>query len=161
MKRLWGNPHFALMLVAFLSSCTVSPRYRTRASETSSGTVKMGDERLQEDEERARQKGARAGAYQIGVSSYYGKKFHGRPTASGEPFDMHALTAAHRTLSFATEIRVTNLENGLSVIVRVNDRGPFVEERVLDLSYAAARKIDMIGTGTAMVKIEIVGGEGR
>ena len=123
--------------------------------------MKARDETLKEDDESARQKGARAGAYQIGVSSYYGKKFHGRPTASGEPFDMHALTAAHRTLSFGTEIQVTNLENGRSVIVRVNDRGPFVEGRVLDLSRAAARRIDMIGTGTAMVKIEVVGGGGR
>ena len=140
-----------------LSHCAPSPRYRTarRGGPRDKAAI------LKEDDEKARRRGARAGVYQIGVSSYYGKKFHGRPTANGEKFDMYALTAAHRTLSFGTKIRVTNLENGKRAIVRVNDRGPFVAGRVLDISYAAAREIDMIGTGTAMVKIEIVGGRGK
>lgn len=94
--------------------------------------------------------------YQVGVASYYGREFHGRRTASGEIFDMFALTCAHRKLPFGTRIRVTNLDNGKSVIVRVNDRGPFVAGRILDLSYAAAKRIGMVATGTARVKIEIL-----
>lgn len=90
---------------------------------------------------------------QIGIASYYAKDFHGRTTANGEIFDMNALTAAHRTLPFNTRVRVTNLSNGLSVIVRINDRGPFIKDRIIDLSYAAAEKIGLIGPGTAEVEI--------
>ncbi|HID96011.1 MAG TPA: septal ring lytic transglycosylase RlpA family protein [Candidatus Latescibacteria bacterium] len=97
-----------------------------------------------------------SGVYQVGVASYYGREFHGRPTSSGEIFDMFAFTAAHRNLPFGTRIKVTNLDNGRWVVVRVNDRGPFVEGRILDLSYAAAKKIGMISTGTARVRIEII-----
>lgn len=88
--------------------------------------------------------------------SYYADKFHGRKTASGETFNMNALTCAHKTLPFGTILKVTNLANGKSVQVRVNDRGPFVEHREADLSKAAAIKLDMIKSGTAQVKIEIV-----
>ena len=94
--------------------------------------------------------------YQLGMCSYYGKKFHGRTTANGEKFDMYALTAAHKELPFGTVIKVTNLQNGMSITVRVNDRGPFVKGRILDLSYAAAQKIGMIRTGVAKVAIVIV-----
>ncbi|MBN8706398.1 MAG: septal ring lytic transglycosylase RlpA family protein [Bacteroidetes bacterium] len=89
-----------------------------------------------------------------GVASFYGPKFHGRQTASGEIFDMYQFTAAHRQFPFGTRLKVTNLDNGKSVIVRVNDRGPFVKSRVLDLSYAAAKDIDMVTSGVAKVKIE-------
>jgi rare lipoprotein A len=97
------------------------------------------------------------GFYEVGWASYYGQDFHGKPTASGEPFDMHALTAAHNTLPFGTRIRVTNLENGLSVIVRINDRGPSVKGRILDLSYGAALEIGMVIKGIVEVRIDIVG----
>lgn len=102
-----------------------------------------------------------AGYRERGVSSWYGKKFHGRPTSSGEPYDMYAMTAAHRTLPLPSYVRVRNLENGRSVIVRVNDRGPFLNNRIIDLSYAAAAKLGIIGRGTGMVEIETVtaGGE--
>ena len=93
---------------------------------------------------------------QEGIASYYGDAFQGRPTASGETFDKNLLTAAHRTLPLGTRARVTNLENGKSVEVRVNDRGPFAKARVIDLSEAAARKIGMIENGTARVRIEIL-----
>ena len=89
-----------------------------------------------------------------GVASWYGAKFHGRDTSSGEPFDMHAMTAAHRHLPLPTFVRVTNLANGQAVVVKVNDRGPFVDDRVLDLSYAAAFRLGMLDTGTAEVEIE-------
>jgi rare lipoprotein A (peptidoglycan hydrolase) len=89
-----------------------------------------------------------------GVASYYGKEFHGRKTANGERFDMNAMTAAHRTLPFGSVVRVTNPKNGRSVKVRINDRGPFVAGRDIDLSYGAAKAIDMLSVGP--VKIEIL-----
>ena len=89
-------------------------------------------------------------------ASYYAEKYHGRKTANGETFNMYSLTCAHKTLPFGTILRVTNLSNNKSVDVRVNDRGPFVKGREVDLSKAAAIKLDMIKTGTARVRIEIV-----
>ncbi len=96
------------------------------------------------------------GFVQRGIASWYGTKFHGRRTASGEPYDMYAMTAAHRTLPIPTFIRVTNLRNGRSVVVRVNDRGPFARNRVLDLSWAAAAKLGMLPEGTAPVEIRAI-----
>ena len=95
---------------------------------------------------------------QTGKASYYGEWHQGKPTASGEKFDMNALTAAHKTLPFGTKVKVTNLENGRSVTVRITDRGPFVKGRVIDLSLAAAKKIDMVKAGVAKVEIRRVGG---
>jgi rare lipoprotein A len=91
-----------------------------------------------------------------GVASWYGVPFNGRRTSNGEVYDMHTMTAAHRTLPFNTVVRVTNLYNGRHTEVRINDRGPFVANRVIDLSMAASQAIDMIGTGTAQVRLEIV-----
>lgn len=93
---------------------------------------------------------------ETGLASYYGVEFHGKPTASGETYDMWGFTCAHPTLPFDTYLLVTNLENGNSVVVRVNDRGPFVEGRIIDLSYNAARSLDMIGEGVVEVKVEVV-----
>ena len=95
-----------------------------------------------------------AGFRERGVASWYGSKFHGRETSSGEPFDMHAMTAAHRHLPLPTFARVSDVNTGASVIVKVNDRGPFVDERVIDLSYAAALQLGMLAHGTAEVTIE-------
>lgn len=92
-----------------------------------------------------------------GIASWYGKKFHGRRTSSGEKYDMYAMTAAHKTLPLPTYVRVTNLSNGRSVVVRVNDRGPFHQNRIIDLSYAAAQKLDMTSSGTALVEVRAVG----
>ncbi|VEI75388.1 RlpA-like protein precursor [Mannheimia haemolytica] len=94
--------------------------------------------------------------FQTGVASYYANQFNGRRTANGETFNNAKMTAAHRTLPFGTLIEVTNLRNGRSVVVRVNDRGPYAHARVLDLSSAAAKKIGMHHSGTARVKIAIV-----
>ena len=91
-----------------------------------------------------------------GIASYYGRKFHGRRTASGERFDMHAMTAAHPSLAFGTRVHVTNLKTGRSMIVRINDRGPFVGGRIIDLSYAAARKIGMLADGVSRVRITVI-----
>src|SRR6056297_561279 len=93
---------------------------------------------------------------ETGYASWYGGKFQGRQTASGEIFDTNKLTAAHKSLSFGTVVEVTNLDNGKSIEVRINDRGPFVEGRIIDLSRAAATKIGMMSTGIAPVKVEIV-----
>jgi rare lipoprotein A len=88
-----------------------------------------------------------------GVASWYGPDFHGERTATGEPYDMYSMTAAHPTLPLPTYARVTNLQNGRSVVVRINDRGPFKKNRILDLSYVAAQKLDVVRTGTAMVEV--------
>ena len=91
-----------------------------------------------------------------GVASWYGPDFHSRPTSSGEPYDMYAMTAAHKTLPIPAYARVTNLSNGRSIIVRINDRGPFVANRIIDLSYTAAHKLDMWRAGTAFVEVEVI-----
>ena len=95
------------------------------------------------------------------LASYYGEAFQGRPTSSGEIFDMYAMTAAHKTLPFGTMLEVTNLENGNSVVVRVNDRGPFVADREIDLSQGAAEKLGMITAGVARVSISILSEPGK
>jgi rare lipoprotein A len=88
-----------------------------------------------------------------GIASWYGTKFHGRKTANGERYDMYAMTAAHKELPIPTYVRVTNLRNGRSAVVRVNDRGPFHNNRIIDLSYAAATKLGIIGKGTGLVEV--------
>lgn len=96
------------------------------------------------------------GYQERGVASWYGSKFHGQPTSSQEPYDMYSMTAAHKSLPLPSFVRVRNLRNGKSVIVRVNDRGPFVDNRLIDLSYAAAVKLDMIKTGTSLVEVTAI-----
>ncbi|WP_187408266.1 septal ring lytic transglycosylase RlpA family protein [Saccharophagus sp. K07] len=96
------------------------------------------------------------GFTETGYASWYGKKFHGNKTSNGEIYDMYAMTAAHKTLAIPAYVKVTNLENGSSVVVRVNDRGPFHEGRIIDLSYAAAKKLGFHEKGTAKVRIEVI-----
>jgi rare lipoprotein A len=129
-----------LALVAVLTAvgCSSSPRY-TSSVPTRKGGSGGGQKRVQE-----------------GVASYYADDFHGRKTANGEVFDMYAITAAHKELPFNSRVMVTNLDNGKRVVVRINDRGPFVKGRIIDLSYGAARKIGMIGPGTARVRLEVI-----
>jgi len=93
--------------------------------------------------------------YQVGMASWYGKQFHGKATASGEDFDMFELTAAHRQLPLGTYVKVTNLRNGKSIVVRVNDRGPYVGDRVIDLSYSAARMLSF-RSGVEKVRLDII-----
>jgi len=97
----------------------------------------------------------RGGFSQTGIASWYGTKFHGRLTSNGEVYDMYKMTAAHKTLPLPTYVKVSNLENGKSIMVRVNDRGPFVEDRVIDLSYVAAIKLGMTQAGTARVRVDV------
>jgi rare lipoprotein A len=91
-----------------------------------------------------------------GAASYYGKRFHGRTTANGERFNMNSMTAAHRTLPFGTKVKVTNRRNGKSVVVRINDRGPFHGNRIIDLSQGAASRIGMISSGVANVSLDVL-----
>lgn len=133
------------LIVLFLFSCSNQPRFRT-AKLTPNDKAEVPPET------------ERSFAFKIqeGVASYYAHKFHGRTTSNGEIYNMYELTAAHKTLPFNTIVRVTNLDNGRSVEVRINDRGPFVKGRIIDLSLKAAESLGMIEKGTAPVKIEIL-----
>ena len=93
---------------------------------------------------------------QIGIASYYGKKFHKKRTANGEIFNMYKVSAAHKSYQLGTKVRVTNLENGKSIKLVINDRGPFVKGRIIDLSYKAARKLDFVNQGTTKVRIDVI-----
>ncbi len=97
------------------------------------------------------------GYRESGIASWYGEDFHGNPTSSGEPYDMYAMTAAHKTLPLPTWVEVTNQRNGRSVIVKVNDRGPFVDDRLIDMSFAAAQELDMVTAGTVPVVVRALG----
>jgi len=99
---------------------------------------------------------AKIGSTETGIASWYGVPYHGRPSASGEIFDMEKPTAAHRALPFQTWVEVTNLSNGKQVDVRITDRGPFVRGRIIDLSMSAARQLDMLGAGTARVRLKVI-----
>ena len=139
---------FAIIFFAFLSGCSNSPRYHT--GPVKSRTVKLSPPSL---------KTVSKGNYRrviTGISSFYAEDFHGKLTANGEVYDMYGLTAAHKTLPLNTIARVTNLENNKSLILRINDRGPYVKDRILDCSYGAAKKLGFINNGTAKVKIEII-----
>ena len=94
---------------------------------------------------------------QVGVASYYAQRFHGRSTASGKVYDKDEMTAAHRSLAFGTKVRVTNLGNGKSVVVKITDRGPYARGRIIDVSGCAARQLGFWGHGTARVRVEVVG----
>jgi peptidoglycan lytic transglycosylase len=98
-----------------------------------------------------------SGYHERGIASWYGRKFKGKRTSSGEPYDMYAMTAAHKTLPLPSYARVRNLHNGRSVVVRINDRGPFLSNRLIDLSYAAAAKLGILGTGTGVVEVDAIG----
>lgn len=138
---------FIMLMVLVMGGCTPAPIYR-------SGTVSTNPV----SDDKPVQEPAKTEpwplAVQQGLASFYGREFHGRKTASGEIFDMQALTAAHRTLPFGTMVKVTNLKNNQSVTVKINDRGPFVEGRLIDLSQGAAKKIGI--DGVEQVRLEIV-----
>ncbi|MEX0899539.1 MAG: septal ring lytic transglycosylase RlpA family protein [Gammaproteobacteria bacterium] len=100
--------------------------------------------------------GSGSGHVERGIASWYGTKFHGRTTSSGEPYDMFAMTAAHRNLPLPSFAKVTNLQNGRSIVVRINDRGPFAHNRIVDLSYAAAVRLGIVGEGTGLVELRVL-----
>jgi rare lipoprotein A len=138
MKANLRGRLMAAAAILMAVGCASSPRY-TSTVPVRGDTPPLSAKRVQE-----------------GVASYYAGDFHGRKTANGEVYDMHAMTAAHQALPFNSRVMVTNLDNGKRVVVRINDRGPFVKERIIDLSYGAAKKIGMIGPGTARVKLEVL-----
>lgn len=131
--------HFFVLLIAggFIGCGVSAPRFTTDPG-TATPSLERGTHQLS------------------GIASYYAEEFNGRTTANGEEYDMHALTAAHRTLPFNTVVRVTSAESGLSVVVRINDRGPFKDNRVIDLSLEAAQRIGLISKGTGPVSLTIV-----
>jgi rare lipoprotein A len=137
---------------AMLLACATTPRY-TRGASPAPRPRHVAARRPAPERTPAQ---STAGYRTIGegIASYYAHAFHGKQTASGERFNMHALTAAHRSLAFGTTVRVTNLQNGKAVVVRINDRGPFKKSRIIDLSLAAAQKIGLDKTGTARVRLE-------
>ena len=131
------------------AAAPVRKNWQTAAKKTEVQTAKADGKTAKADG-----KTAKTAFSQTGKASWYGPGFHGRKTANGERFDMNTLTAAHRTLPISSYVRVTNLANGKSVVVRINDRGPYHGNRVMDLSKAAAQELGFIRTGTAQVKIE-------
>lgn len=161
-----------LSLVSIVSACSVRPVYDSGPAEGKTGFPPIpADDPVPRDEPKARFGNGpyyevhgkiykvldtNYGYVERGVASWYGRKFHGKPTSSQERYDMYAMTAAHRSLPLPSYARVRNLANGRSVIVRINDRGPFVENRLIDLSYAAAVKLDMIKTGTSLVEVTAI-----
>jgi len=135
---------FALTALVFLSGCANHAAMETGA--TAPGGNSQPTSTAKGDQ-----------AQLVGEASWYGERYHGRTTASGQPFDMNAMTAAHKTLPFGTKVKVTNMANGQAVQVVINDRGPFVPGRIIDLSRGAAAKIGMIKTGVAKVRVEVMG----
>lgn len=132
MKRIY----LLILVLFFVVSCSTSQSHRIKTSRTD-GLIPTGKSLN-------------------GTASWYGKRFHGRKTANGERYNMHALTVAHKKLPFGTLLEVTNLSNNKTVIVRVNDRGPYVGRRIIDLSYGAAKEIDMVNDGTTKVIARIM-----
>ena len=139
----------SFLIFLFLSNCTSSPRYSR-----SNGLMNKNISKAY----KKKGGGSKVRHRKIikGISSFYAEDFHGKLTANGEVYDMYGLTAAHKTMPLNTICRVTNLENDKSLILRINDRGPYIKGRILDCSYGAAKKLDFINQGTTMVKIEVI-----
>ena len=137
--------------------CTPAPRYRAG---NSSLPAEQKKGKLKKEKKNSTSKGKLSynpnKTVYRGVSSYYGPKFHGKLTANGEIFDMYGVSAAHKGFPFNTMVRVTNENNGKSLMIRINDRGPYVDGRILDCSFGAAKKLGFLSEGTAPVKIEIL-----
>jgi len=151
---------FLLILFFLLVAC--GPRHVVidrRTPPTEKKEVKkemMKEEKISPDSKAAKIEKRESKEVQYGVASWYGGEFHGRPTSSGEVYDMYQLTCAHNTFPLGTTVMVTNLENGRSLELKVNDRGPFVKERIIDVSYSAAQMLGMWEKGTALVKVEVI-----
>jgi len=146
-----------LFLFIGLAACS-RPAYRTRVIETpATGSLKGWQKPYEVNGERYDPLMDQQGFIQEGIASWYGSDFHGKPTSNGETYDMFAMTAAHKTLPMGTFVMVRNERNGRQVVVRVNDRGPFVKGRIIDLSYSAAKELEIVGPGTAPVRIEALG----
>ena len=165
----------ALVLFALLTACGSNETKDSAPSSGSGAIAGLPDDAVPRPEPKSRYGNgpnyvvfdkpytvmpSAVGYKERGVASWYGKKFHGRKTSNQEDYDMYQMTAAHKTLPLPTYVRVRNLSNNRTIVVRVNDRGPFVHNRIIDLSYVAAQKLDMIGTGTSLVEVEAITFEG-
>lgn len=147
----------ALPLLLLLAACG-GPTYNVKVLNTPSQVDTTPTQRpYQVNGTRYQPIPSAKGFVEEGTASWYGKKFHGRKTSNGEIYDMYAMTAAHKTLPMNVHLKVTSLVNGRSTVVRVNDRGPFVKNRIIDLSYSAAEELGVVGPGTAPVRIEALG----
>jgi len=138
--------------------CTSSPRYHSGSKPAPATTKMQKNKYKKQDNKKKNNKSSFNKSKKVykGISSFYGPKFHGKLTANGEIFDMYGVTAAHKEFPFNTVVRVTNVNNGKSLIIRINDRGPYVDGRILDCSFGAAKKLGFVGDGTTPVKIEIL-----
>ena len=144
------NKFYVAFILLFMFACTASPRYYSGVDSTKSKETKKKRESNSRSNFKSNKK------KYTGVSSWYGPQFHGNLTANGEVYDMYGITAAHKEFPLNTVARVTNLDNNKSIILRINDRGPYVDGRILDCSYGAALKLEFADQGTANVKIEII-----
>ena len=142
--------YFSIAIVVFTICCTNAPRYSKSDSSRQTKDNKLTNKTIKHKSPKKHRKVIK------GISSFYAEDFHGKLTANGEVYDMYGLTAAHKTMPLNTICRVTNLENDKSLILRINDRGPYIKGRILDCSYGAAKKLDFIKQGTTMVKIEVI-----
>lgn len=169
-RRVAGRRRFSLLattaLTSLIAACATGPR--PDSAPTAGAPTRLPGDAVPREEPRSRYGNGpyyevfgetykvldtSYGYQERGVASWYGKKFHGRMTSSQEPYDMYAMTAAHKSLPLPTYVRVRNLKNNRSIVVRVNDRGPFVDNRLIDLSYSAALKLDMVRDGTSLVEV--------
>lgn len=146
----------ALVAALLLAGCSSSPRFATRNPPDEKGRAKAVPPSISERPSSTPTPTGKVLLTLEGVASYYADQYHGRLTSNGETYDMNDLTAAHRTFPFGSKVRVTNLENKKNVVVRINDRGPFVEGRIIDLSLAAAKELDLVRPGTARVRLEVL-----
>jgi len=144
-----------LLCILLLSACGGGPSYKVKVINTPG--LKGTQLPYKVNGQRYNPLVSSHGFREEGLASWYGKDFHGRKTSNGEIYDMFAMTAAHKTLPMNVYLKVTNLDNGRSTVVRVNDRGPFVKGRIVDLSYTAAKELGVVGPGTAPVRIEALG----
>ena len=145
-----------ILIGLFCITCSASPRYQSGGKKVPSVTKKQNKKKENKRSKINKSKINKSKKVYRGISSYYGPNFHGKLTANGEIFDMYGVTAAHKEFPFNTVVRVTNENNGKSHIIRINDRGPYVGNRILDCSFGAAKKLGFVGDGTAPVKIEII-----
>ena len=142
--------YLSIMTLLYITNCTNAPRYSKSDLPRQNKDNKVSNKTIKNKSPKKHRKVIK------GISSFYAEDFHGKLTANGEVYDMYGLTAAHKTMPLNTICRVTNLENDKSLILRINDRGPYIKGRILDCSYGAAKKLDFIKQGTTMVKIEVI-----
>ena len=153
---------YILLITLIFSSCSSSPRYGRstpakykKVTSTNSKKSKPKSKAIFIDPKTVNTN-VKHKKRMVGISSFYAEDFHGKLTANGEIYDMYGLTAAHKTLPLNTVARVTNLENGKSLILRINDRGPYIQGRMLDCSYGAAKKLDFVQQGKTKVQVDVI-----